>query len=162
MSKRTYISVIIALGVFAFLDIFFPQKHHAEYFWQVMPGFEAFYGFLGCTLIVVASKAIGKHWLWQEATTVPLPKRAFGPGQEYGVIQQWFVTEGDPVTAGQDLVKLEIDSTSMVIGSPQAGTIMRRFVDRNDRIHPGETLVDLKVSKYKVQEQVDDKVIIHG
>ncbi|ACV68081.1 lipoyl domain-containing protein [Desulfohalobium retbaense] len=162
MSKRTYTITLVAIGIFCVLDLFFPPKHHAEYFWHVMPAFEAFYGFLGCTLIVVVSKAIGKHWLWQEATTVPLPKRAFAQDQDQGTIRRWFVSEGDQVDAGQDMVEVEIGDARLIIGSPQAGTIMRRFVDRNDFIHPGETLVDLKVSKYDVQEQVDDKVIIHG
>jgi hypothetical protein len=34
-------------------------------------------------------------------------------------------------------------------------------VDKGDYIGPGETILDIRVPKYKVQEQVDDKVIIH-
>jgi len=32
---------------------------HAAYPWQALPAFDLVYGFLGCALIVVASKALG-------------------------------------------------------------------------------------------------------
>jgi O-antigen/teichoic acid export membrane protein len=33
------------------------------FFWQRLPFFSAAYGFVGCIVIIVASKALGHHWL---------------------------------------------------------------------------------------------------
>ena len=84
MSTRTYILVIIGLVLTCLLDILIPDHHHTTYFWHRMPGFEAFYGFCGCVLIVFGSKAIGKHWLWRTATSVNLP-------ESLELIKPWFL-----------------------------------------------------------------------
>ncbi len=39
------------------------QTGHAPLFWQRLPFFSAAYGLIGCLVIIVASKAIGHHWL---------------------------------------------------------------------------------------------------
>jgi hypothetical protein len=36
---------------------------HGPFIWQRFPFFSAAYGFLGCIVIIVASKALGHHWL---------------------------------------------------------------------------------------------------
>ena len=36
---------------------------HAPLIWQRLPFFSAAYGFLGCIVIIVASKAFGRLWL---------------------------------------------------------------------------------------------------
>ncbi|MFO7817952.1 MAG: biotin/lipoyl-containing protein [Thermodesulfobacteriota bacterium] len=160
MNRRTYITVIVSLGIFCLLDLFYSPEHHAEYFWHVTPAFSAAYGFLGCALIVVVSKAIGKYWLWIEATSVPLPKKAFAPDAQEAMVVNWFVSEGDKVHEGQKLVELKIGERLPIIGSPQAGTVMQRFVDQKDIIRPGETLLNLRVAES--MEQVEDKVAIYG
>ncbi|MFP4657839.1 MAG: lipoyl domain-containing protein [Desulfonatronovibrionaceae bacterium] len=160
MSRQAYITVIISLGIFCLLDLLHTPKHQGEYFWHVTPAFNAVYGFLGCALIVVVSKAIGKYWLWVETTSVPLPKKAFAANAREVTVVNWFVTEGDQVQEGQELVELKIGARRPIIGSPQSGTIMQRFVDQNDIIRPGETLVNLRVAES--MEQVDDRVIING
>jgi hypothetical protein len=42
------------------LDVAFRHAAHAVYAWHALPGFDLAYGFLGCALIVVASKALGR------------------------------------------------------------------------------------------------------
>jgi hypothetical protein len=159
--KRAYILVLLGLGISCFLDFVFPVHHHAIYPWHKMPIFEAFYGFGGCIIIVFVSKAIGKHWLWRTATSVNLPERAFPPGQNKALVSKWYVNEDNPIQKAQILVDLYIGQKTISIASPQSGRVMKRFVDKGDYISPGETILDIRVPKYKVQEQVDDKVIIH-
>ena len=162
MSTRAYILVIIGLGLASLMDVIFPAHHHTIYIWHRMPIFEAFYGFSGCILIVFVSKAIGKHWLWRTATSVNLPERAFPKGETRALVLKWHVSEGNPIQSAQILVDLSVGQKTVSIASPQSGKVMKRFVDKGDYLGPGETILDIKVPKYKVQEQVDDKVIIHG
>ena len=39
---------------------------HTAFLWQTIPGFSAIYGFVGCVLIIVVSKALGHLWLQRE------------------------------------------------------------------------------------------------
>ncbi len=36
---------------------------HADEWWTQIPAFHAIYGFIGCGLITIISKALGKWWL---------------------------------------------------------------------------------------------------
>jgi MFS family permease len=36
-------------------------KHHFS--WEAFPLFSALYGFIGCIIIILGSKALGHHWL---------------------------------------------------------------------------------------------------
>ncbi|MBK5190983.1 MAG: hypothetical protein JJE19_05775 [Methanosarcinales archaeon] len=54
--------VSIVVGVLYQLSPHF----HAIFVWQEIPGFSAVYGFIGCILIIVVSKALGHHWLQKE------------------------------------------------------------------------------------------------
>ncbi|HDN68462.1 MAG: hypothetical protein ACXQT6_05345 [Candidatus Methanospirareceae archaeon] len=42
------------------------EQAHAAFVWQEIPGFSAIYGFVGCILIIVVSKALGHRWLQKE------------------------------------------------------------------------------------------------
>ncbi len=151
-----------ALLTFCVLDLFFPMQHHAEYFWHLMPAFDALYGFLGSSLLVVLALALGRHWLWREVTAVPAPAEAFPEGISEATVRTWLVREGDFVQYGQDLVELEIGSKRLTLASPQAGHIHRRFFGAQETLTPGETLVHIRPLQQDAQTQVDDKVIIHG
>ncbi|MCK8601778.1 hypothetical protein [Desulfoferrobacter suflitae] len=48
----------LALAV-VFVADFLVHRAHAEYIWDKIPGFGAFYGFVSCVLIIVVSKFIG-------------------------------------------------------------------------------------------------------
>jgi hypothetical protein len=39
------------------------ESLHALYWWHAVPGFDLFYGLLGCVAIVLISKAAGKWFL---------------------------------------------------------------------------------------------------
>jgi len=40
-----------------------PQVHFS---WQSVPFFSALYGFVGCIMIILGSKALGHYWLQKE------------------------------------------------------------------------------------------------
>ena len=58
--------VCLAMSILAgvLVHLFIPS--HAAFRWQEIPGFSAIYGFIGCILIIVVSKALGHHWLQKE------------------------------------------------------------------------------------------------
>ena len=39
---------------------------HLFFWWEEIPIFSAVYGFVGCVVIIVASKALGHRWLQKE------------------------------------------------------------------------------------------------
>jgi len=41
----------------------FFRPEHPHFWWEKIPAFDAIFGFAGCILIVVGSKALGHHWL---------------------------------------------------------------------------------------------------
>jgi hypothetical protein len=55
----------ILLGLLVVLD-FFIHRHHAAFFWDVIPGFSAVYGLVSTILIIVVSKFIGHALLMKK------------------------------------------------------------------------------------------------
>lgn len=53
---------IISLVLFLIISLFV-HTEHAIFWWEEIPGFYAIYGFIGCVLIVIVSKALGSYWL---------------------------------------------------------------------------------------------------
>ncbi len=58
--------VCLAASVLAGVLVHFYGHVHAAFVWQEIPGFSAIYGFVGCILIIVVSKALGHYWLQKE------------------------------------------------------------------------------------------------
>lgn len=52
----------IILAILVLID-FFIHRHHVFFFWDKIPGFNAFYGFIACIIIIIGSKTLGKRWL---------------------------------------------------------------------------------------------------
>ncbi len=48
--------LILAL---VFVSDFFVSRAHAEYIWDKIPGWGAFYGFVSCVIIILVSKFLG-------------------------------------------------------------------------------------------------------
>lgn len=58
--------VFVTLAVFAatvLLEIFFVDFDHAHLPWHRVPGFDIIFGFAGSVALIMASKALGKHFL---------------------------------------------------------------------------------------------------
>lgn len=61
-----FLYVCLAASVLAgvLVQLYIPS--HAAFIWQEIPVFSAIYGFIGCVLIIVVSKALGHYWLQKE------------------------------------------------------------------------------------------------
>lgn len=68
MNKKTLRYLFIAsLMIVLIAELFTYSNHeHVGFWWEEIPGFYAVYGFLGCVLIVIVSKALGHHLLQRE------------------------------------------------------------------------------------------------
>ena len=59
----------IALGILTLASIiieFFFISGHDEHWWSAVPIFYIIFGFIGCAVIIIVSKAIGKIFLLRE------------------------------------------------------------------------------------------------
>ncbi|MEJ2066697.1 MAG: hypothetical protein P8Y09_01765 [Deltaproteobacteria bacterium] len=56
---------LIACGVAVLLGLLIHLKHPL-FWWETVPDFDAVFGFLGCILIVLISKMLGKYWLQKD------------------------------------------------------------------------------------------------
>ncbi|RLG34378.1 hypothetical protein DRN97_02615 [Methanosarcinales archaeon] len=53
-------------GVLAGVLFYFLGHPHFIFLWDRMPAFHSLFGFIGCVLIIVVSKALGHYWLMKE------------------------------------------------------------------------------------------------
>ena len=58
------VSIVLTLVVMVALDLL--ADPHSDGWWHQLPGFDLFFGFLGCAGIVTVSKVLGKVWLQRE------------------------------------------------------------------------------------------------
>jgi hypothetical protein len=62
MRRGRVLAAALAAATVA-LEIAFRHDAHPILYWHSVPAFDLLYGFLGCALIVVVSKALGRAWL---------------------------------------------------------------------------------------------------
>ncbi len=62
MIKMVKSALIISIGISVIIGLFF-RPEHPHFWWEKIPAFDAIFGFLGCVLIILGSKALGHHWL---------------------------------------------------------------------------------------------------
>ena len=62
--------VILILLLLALLSLYaelgFPLDAGQTRWWNKIPGFFIFFGLLGCILLILAAKALGKFWLTRD------------------------------------------------------------------------------------------------
>ena len=58
--------VCLAASILAGFLVFHLHLVHPHFWWEQLPFFSALYGFIGCIIIIVASKALGHYWLQKE------------------------------------------------------------------------------------------------
>ncbi len=68
-----------------------------------------------------------------------------GEGLEEGKIIQWYVENGQSISSGDPLVKMETDKVVTDIPSPKTGVIVQRFGNVGDTIHVGSALVEIEM-----------------
>jgi hypothetical protein len=65
MKRIMKYALIISIGLSILIGLFF-RPGHPHFFWEKIPIFDAIFGFLGCIVIVLGSKALGRHWLQKD------------------------------------------------------------------------------------------------
>jgi hypothetical protein len=66
--KHLFYMLYVCLAVSILAGILVEHLHlaHPIFVWEGLPFFSALYGFIGCIIIIVASKALGHYWLQKE------------------------------------------------------------------------------------------------
>ncbi len=57
--------LIISIGLSMVIGLFF-RPEHPHFWWEKIPIFDAIFGFLGCIVIVLGSKALGHHGIQKD------------------------------------------------------------------------------------------------
>lgn len=78
------------------------------------------------------------------ATEVKLPE--LGDGIESGDVLEIFVSVGDVITAGQDLVEMETDKATVPISSESAGTVTKILVAEGDTVAIGGLILEIEAA----------------
>ena len=65
MARSLKYILLITVGLSILIGVFVSPEY-AHFSWERIPAFDAIFGFLGCILIVVGSKALGHHWLQRD------------------------------------------------------------------------------------------------
>jgi len=58
--------VSLAVSILAGVLAYHFHLFHPYFWWENLPVFSAIYGFVGCVIIIIASKALGHYWLQKE------------------------------------------------------------------------------------------------
>lgn len=64
------------------------------------------------------------------------------------VVLEWLVDEGDPVTAGDTLMRVETDKIDVDVESPYTGVVVERLVAEDDEVRTGSALCRIEVSDF--------------
>lgn len=75
-------------------------------------------------------------------TEIKLP--ALGENIDSGDVLSILVSEGDSVSADQDLLEIETDKATMPVPSPEAGTITKILVSEGDTIDVGAAIFEIE------------------
>ena len=65
MGKTLRYIFFIGIGVSIVIGLFIPHEK-VHFWWEKIPAFDAIFGFLGCIVIVLGSKALGHHGIQKD------------------------------------------------------------------------------------------------
>ena len=72
------------------------------------------------------------------ATEVIMP--ALSPGQETGILLEWFKQEGETIEKGEPLMEVETDKANVEVEAEATGVLSNISVQPGDEIHVGEVI----------------------
>ena len=75
------------------------------------------------------------------STQILLPN--LGENIESGDVLSIFVSEGDVITADQDIIELETDKATMPVPSPSAGKVVKILISEGDTVEIGAPILEL-------------------
>ena len=65
MGRKLKYIFFISIGVSILVGFLIPSEH-VHFWWDRIPAFDAIFGFLGCIVIVLGSKALGHHGIQKD------------------------------------------------------------------------------------------------
>lgn len=65
MGKILRYIFFVSCGVSILIGLFF-RPEHPHFLWEKIPAFDAIFGFLGCIVILLGSKALGHHGIQKD------------------------------------------------------------------------------------------------
>ncbi|SVB01480.1 uncharacterized protein METZ01_LOCUS154334, partial [marine metagenome] len=72
------------------------------------------------------------------ATEVIMP--ALSPGQETGILLEWFKQEGETIEKGEPLMEVETDKANVEVEAEATGILSNISVQPGDEIHVGKVI----------------------
>ncbi|MHC1635176.1 MAG: hypothetical protein ACXQTS_00940 [Candidatus Methanospirareceae archaeon] len=66
--RRYFRILYVCFALSILVDMLFHFLYHprGEFLWEKIPAFYALFGFIGCIILIVVSKALGHYWLQKE------------------------------------------------------------------------------------------------
>ena len=65
MGKTLRYIFFISIGLSILIGLFFLPEH-PHFWWEKIPAFDAIFGFLGCIVLLLGSKALGHHGIQKD------------------------------------------------------------------------------------------------
>jgi hypothetical protein len=65
MGRKLKYLFFISCGVSMLIGLFIPHEY-VHFWWEKIPVFDALFGFFGCIVIVLGSKALGHHGIQKD------------------------------------------------------------------------------------------------
>ncbi len=72
------------------------------------------------------------------------------------VIKKWFFEEGDTVTAGDDLVELATEDSTLTIAAPASGILAEVFFDEDETVQRDEVICVIDDEEVSLEDDEDD------
>jgi hypothetical protein len=60
--------LFVCILIVSSLGFLIHPKHTLHYFWEKIPVSEAIFGFIGCVVLIIFAKALGRHFLERKET----------------------------------------------------------------------------------------------
>jgi len=146
VTKKIYIAVLFSLGALLLIDAFFPDHHHVSFPWHTVPGFDIFFGFVGCLALMIGSLALGELWLWKPTISVLATTQELGEDFEEGVVTKIHVDTRGHANKGDALADIQFGDTTKTILACTTGRVNQVYSGEGDTLRLGETLLNLQVT----------------
>ena len=92
------------------------------------------------------------------ATEVIMP--ALSPGQETGILLEWFKQEGETIEKGELLMEVETDKANVEVEAEATGILSNISVQPGDEIHVGKVIAMILSESEPAPESIKDNSLI--
>lgn len=83
--------------------------------------------------------------------------KGLGAHVDEAVVKAWFFEEGDSVTAGDDLVELATEDTTLTITAPASGILAEVFFDEDETVQRDEVICVIDDEEHDLEDGDEDE-----